>query len=561
MQYQHIMTEFQQLLALPAETECVEFKEAKYNFDFNKLGKYFSALSNEANLKNKDYAWLIFGIEDKNRAVVGSQYRANRPELDSLKKEVSDHTGGITFQEIYELYYEGKRIILFKIPPASLGIPTSWQGHYYGRNGESISPLSIQKYEEIRNQNNRKDWSAKIIPQATIKDLDTSAIKKARNEYANKFPKLAEEMQEWDDITFLNKAKVTINNRITNTSIILLGKAESEHLINPSVAKISWILKDENNIAKDYEHFGPPFILNTELAYSKIRNLKYRYLPDDSLFPIEVNQYDSYVIREALHNCIAHQDYTLSGRINLIELPEQILFTNLGSFIPKSIETVIKQDAPQEFYRNRFLAEAMVNLNMIDTIGSGIKKMFVTQKKRFFPLPDYNLNETDKVEVRIIGKVLDENYTRILINQTNLDLDTVMLLDKVQKKVKITTEEAKQLRNKNLIEGRQPHLYVSAQIARLTGDKSTYVKNRAFDKEHYKNLIIAFLEKYESASRQDIDSLLLDKFSDMLNGEQRKKKINNLLFEMSSKDKSIFNQGSSRKSKWVLTKNINNYLF
>lgn len=316
---------------------------------------------------------------------------------------------------------------------------------------------------------------------------------------------------------------------------------------------MSWILKDENNLEKDYEHFGPPFLLNTDNLFSKIRNLKYRYMQDQSLFPIEVNQYDSYVIREALHNCIAHQDYELQGRINVVENPDELIFTNVGSFIPKTVEKVIKQDAPQEYYRNRWLAEAMVNLNMIDTIGSGIKKMFILQRKRYFPLPDYDLSEPNKVKVRIIGKILDENYTKMLISNTDLDLDLVISLDKVQKRQTINQDEAKRLRAHKLVEGRYPNLYVAAKIAAITGDKSTYIKNRAFDNEHYKKLIISFIKQYGSASRQEIDILLLDKLSDALNEKQKKKKITNLLYEMHKKDNTIVNKGSYKQPKWVLS--------
>jgi len=321
---------------------------------------------------------------------------------------------------------------MFQIPAAPLGIPTAWDGHYYGRNGSSLVALNLQELEQIRNQGVGKDWSADICQHATVNDLDTEAIQKARTEYKKKYLRLAEEVDNWDDITFLNKARVTIQGKITNAAIILLGKPESDHLIQPAVVKMTWVLKDKDNIEQDYEHFGPPFILNTELLFAKVRNLKYRYMPDNSLFPIEVNQYDAYVIREALHNCIAHQDYEKQGRINIVEKPDELIFTNLGSFIPHSIAAVIEKDSPPEFYRNRFLADAMVNLNMIDTIGSGIKRMFVTQKNRYFPMPDYDLSDPSKVQVRIIGKILDENYTRMLIHHTDLDLITVMLLDKVQ---------------------------------------------------------------------------------------------------------------------------------
>jgi ATP-dependent DNA helicase RecG len=258
-------------------------------------------------------------------------------------------------------------------------------------------------------------------------------------------------------------------------------------------------------------------------------------------------------MREALHNCIAHQDYELKGRIHVVEKSDELIFTNLGSFIPGSIEKVIEQNAPQEYYRSQFLVNAMVNLNMIDTIGSGIKKMFILQRNRHFPMPDYDLSEPDKVKVTILGKVLDENYTKTLINNTNLDLKTVIYLDKVQKKEKLTREEFKILKTQKLIEGRYPNLFVAARIAAVTGDKASYIKNRAFDKEHYKKMIIAFVKEYRAASRQDINNLIIDKLSDALDEKQKRNKITNLLSEMAKKDKTIKNTGSDKKPNWILT--------
>jgi ATP-dependent DNA helicase RecG len=83
----------------------------------------------------------------------------------------------------------------------------------------------------------------------------------------------------------------------------------------------------------------------------------------------------------------------LKGRINVVEYPEQLIFSNVGDFIPGSVENVIAKNSPPELYRNPFLSNAMVHLNMIDTIGGGIRKMFEKQKQRFFPLPDYDLSE------------------------------------------------------------------------------------------------------------------------------------------------------------------------
>lgn len=178
-----------ELRALPAETEWVEFKTAGSNFSFKELGQYFSALSNEANLKNKEYGCLIFGVEDKSRKIVGTRYRQNRADLDSLKTEIANRTTNrITFIDIHELSLFEGRVIIFQIPPAPQGIPIAWEGHYYGRDGESLGALNVQEFEQIRNQGQRFDWSAQTCEGATIDDLYPAAIANARQNYKEKTP-------------------------------------------------------------------------------------------------------------------------------------------------------------------------------------------------------------------------------------------------------------------------------------------------------------------------------------------------------------------------------------
>ena len=547
----------EELMALPAETEWVEFKEAKNAFNFDDIGKYFSALSNEANLKDKRCGWLIFGVQDRPRQVVGTRFRENRADLDNLKTEIAFHmTEHISFMEIYEIQLPEGRVVMMQIPAAPQGIPLAWKGHYYGRTAESIGALNLQEIEQIRSEIRDYDWSAQICPGAGIEDLDPEAIARARTEYKNKNPRLAKDIDAWDDTTFLNKIRLTIKGQITRSAIILLGKEEAEQFISPAVARITWVLKDDQGMEKDYQHFGPPFLLNTEEVYNQIRNLNYRYLPDNSLFPTEIKQYEPYLIRETLHNCIAHQDYELGGRINVVEKSDELLFTNLGDFLPGSVENVIATDAPPEKYRNPFLANAMVNLNMIDIIGSGIKKMFNLQRQRYFPLPDYDLNEPNRVKVRILGKIINENYTRLLIKRSDLNLKTVIDLDKVQKGIPLELQDVRKLRSQGLIEGTKSKIYVSAQIASLTDSKSDYIKNRAFDDEYYKDLVISYLKKYKTASRKDIDDLLLNKLSSVLDQQQKRNKVRNLLYVMSKKEGIIQNNGTSRNPIWVLKNSV-----
>lgn len=82
------------------ENEVVEFKEARTNYSFNEIGKYFSALGNEANLRGSREAWLIFGVTNDTKEIVGSVYRKSG-NLQSLKKEIAPHTNErLTFMEI-----------------------------------------------------------------------------------------------------------------------------------------------------------------------------------------------------------------------------------------------------------------------------------------------------------------------------------------------------------------------------------------------------------------------------------------------------------------------------
>jgi len=537
------------LLQSDIESEVLEFKEAKSQYPKNKLGKYFSALSNEANLKGKPNAWILFGINNK-KEIVGTDI--SDKQINEYKIEMANHTSPtLSFIDVHKLNLDGKNVLMFEIPSAPKGMPVSWKGHYYGRDGESLGALNYEETQRIRRQNVAEDWSAQIVKEAGINDLSKEAILKAREQYVTKNQKQKDAIASWDDITFLNKAKVLINGKITRTAILLLGESESEHYINPGSARITWVLKDRDNIEKDYAHFTCPLLLEVENVYAKIRNLKYRYLQSGTLFPDEVDQFDPYIIREAINNCIAHQDYNLGGKINVVESEDGILtFINSGSFIPGEVEKVVEADAPETEYRNPFLANAMVSLNLIDTIGSGIKKMFLLQKNKLFPLPDYDFSD-NKVNVQIIGKVVDVNYARKLVQMKDLSLQEIILLDKVAKHKLLSDSEIKELKKKKLIEGRKPNFHISSDIAKATGEKENYIKQRGFKDNHYKKMILEYIDKYGSINKQNINTLILDILPNVLDENQKLNKVRNIVFSMSSKDKSIINTGTTRKAKWI----------
>lgn len=533
------------------EGEVVEFKQADKDYKTSEIGKYFSALANEANLRGAESGWLIFGVNNKSRTVVGTNYRPDTEQLNGLKHQMAQGTEpSITFRAIYELHHAAGRTLLFEIPAAPRGMPVAWQGHFYARAGESLTSLGLDKQDGIRNQTLAQDWTAQLVSGATLDDLDDEAVNKARESFAKKYANRVsvEAVMGWPLRTFLDRARVTRDGHITRATLLLLGKAESAWRLNPHPAQLTWSLEGPE---RAYEHFGLPFLLNTTRLYQRIRNIQLRILPQDELLPVEVSKYDQKIVLEALHNCIAHQDYSRNGRVVVTEQQDRLIFINEGGFYDGQPDEYVQGTKIPRRYRNPFLAQAMAELNMIDTMGYGIRDMYVGQARRYFPMPDYDLSEQNTVQMTLYGSVVDIAYSRLLIQKTDLPLTDVLALDRVQKKLPIPEDTAAHLRKAGLIEGRKPKYIVAARVAAATASKADYIRTRAQDDEFYAKLLTDYLEKFGEASRAEINKLLLDKLSDVLDAGQKEKKIANLLTKLRRAGR-ITNTGSRGQPAWKL---------
>ena len=542
------------------ETEIVEFKEAKGGYSEDKIGQYFSAISNEANLKNQQYGWFVLVVsEEHTKHPVGTSFKKGDPSLlEKFKYEISKSTtDAMSFLDIIELepIYQGKkcRVLMFKIPAAVAGIPTEWKTRYYARSGESLIPLQQYKIDIIRHQE-RRDWSRQILVGATINDLDPRAINFARIKYKEKMnrPHINEEIDSLSDFDFLSKIKLIINGQITNAAMLLLGKEDRDVLFERA-PHMMWRLIAANGDIKDYELFGIPFITVTDRVFSRIRNLTYRYMPNQqSLFPMETEQYDTWMLRELLNNCIAHSYYQSGERIYVNECEDSIVITNPGSFLPQTVEAVLQPTYNPPFYRNQLLADAMVKFHMIDTATSGIKKVYRIQKEKFFPLPDYNLSNVNQVAVTVYGKILDEKYTQLLYkNNESLDLETVFLLDKIQKHVQITKEQAVRLKKRGLVEGRYPNIYVSFKVASMVGKKAEYVHNKGLDENICRQLILEALKNTPTTQHELLEVLDVGALPGHLSTEQKSRKLSNILQKM-KKEGLVKPTGSRRYAVWSL---------
>lgn len=554
--------EILQMLMERWEYEIVEFKEAKGGYNEDKIGQYFSAISNEANLKQQQYGWFVLGVsESVDKHIVGTSFKSGKSELlEKFKYGISkDLTDGISFLDVIELYpvVDGQehRVLMFKIPASAVGMPTEWKTKYYARNGDSLVPLQQAKIDIIRQQN-RQDWSRQIISGTSIDFLDHDAIAFARQKYKEKMNRshISEEIDAMSDEEFLTKLKLMKNGQVTNAAMVLLGSSEHDDVFEKAPS-LMWRLYGSDGELKDYEIFGVPFITVTEKIFSKIRNLTYRYMPNQlSLFPKETQQYDTWLLRELLNNGIAHSNYQLGGRIYVNEEDDRISIVNPGDFLPRTIEKVLQKTYNPPFYRNQLLADSMVKFHMIDTATSGIKKVYRIQKDKFFPMPDYDLTSEAQVSVRVYGKILNERYTYILFNHPELDLETVYLLDQVQKGKgnSLNKDAVAFLRKHKLIEGRINSLYLSAEVSQAIDDEAAYIKNKAFDDQYYKDMIVKYITQYGKAKKKDIRNLLWDKLPDVLSETQKEYKIGNLLSSLKNAGIICADSNNQQRAYWIL---------
>ena len=514
------------------EDETVEFKEASKDFDTDKIGQYVSALCNEANLAGMESAWMVFGVKNKTREVVGTEYRSDPKRLNSIKLQIQNGTGpGLALRSVRVLQHPDGRVVIFEIPAAPQGIPISWKGHYYARAGESLQPLSMDKIDAIRMQDSSYDWTARVVEDADVGDLSKEALAVARRTFAEKNAAriTPEEIAGWNDEEFLKHVGLMTKHGLTRGALLLLGSPESAYLLNPLMAELTWRLVGQETA---YEHFTIPFILSTTQLYSRIRNIKIRLLPPGQLIQREVEKYDQKSVLEALHNCIAHQDYNAHSRISVTEYPDRLEFVSVGSFFEGSPDDYAVQGHMPRQYRNTSLVLAMTQLGMIDHLGYGIERMNRSQASRYLPLPDYDLSDPAEVKLTIYGRVVDEAYTKLLMEDSDLPFEDILALDRVQKGRPIPDSTLKRLRRKKLVEGRVPNIRVSAEIATATGTKAEYIKARGETDEYCMALISDYLTKNETATRGELDEVVYPALSEMLSEEQKKNKVDNLLRKM-----------------------------
>ena len=545
-------SELQQYLLrnYPQENACCEWKEfknLKNSFCGDEKDDVISYVSAIANMEG---GHLVIGVHDKTLEIVGTDtynYDRQKAILRLTERCVNLSTEGLDIDE-FITDDTNRKVWVIHIPKHLPKRPVFAHNKAWQRIEDSLVEMTAERMSAILDEPifSETDWSAQIVSDAIIDDLDEVAIAKARMMFKKVHSRIPEaEVNAWTVETFLSKCGIMKNGGITRAAIILLGKYESAFKLRPAVAQVTWTRRDEKQDVVDYEHFTVPFILTVDEILSKIENLTMREMPGGTLFPDTMKQYDDYTIHEALHNCIAHQDYTMQQRINFVENPTYLYYSNAGSFIPGTLENALTNEEPQAYFRNECLCRAMVDFNMIDTVSRGIKKMFNEQWRRHFPMPDYEIDAKNrKVSVRIYGNEINEQYTNLLKTNNSLTLWDCISLDAIQKGRTIHEDIAQDLLNRGLIEGEAPNYTISLGIAKATRQLQGYTKQKGLDKEKIKQMILQYLKNAgtDGAKRDSIYEYVKDVMPQVKTHEQQLRLLGDILSALST-DKLIYPKG------------------
>lgn len=527
--------------------EWKEFKNLKNSFCGDEKNDVISYVSAIANMDGGD---LVIGVHDKTLEIVGTDtynYDKQKAILRLAERCVNLSTEDLYIDE-FITDDTNRKVWVIHIPKHLPKRPVFAHNKAWQRIEDSLVEMTTERMSTILDEPifSETDWSAQIVSDATIDDLDEVAIAKARMMFKKVHSRIPEaEVNAWTVETFLSKCGIMKNGGITRAAIILLGKYESAFKLRPAVVQVTWTRRDEKQDVVDYEHFTVPFILTVDEILSKIENLTMREMPGGTLFPDTMKQYDDYTIREALHNCIAHQDYTMQQRINFVENPTYLYYSNAGSFIPGTLENALTNEEPQAYFRNECLCRAMVDFNMIDTVSRGIKKMFNEQWRRHFPMPDYEIDAKNrKVSVRIYGNEINKQYTNLLKTNDSLTLWDCISLDAVQKGRAIHEDVAQNLLNRGLIEGEAPNYTISLGIAKATNQLQGYTKQKGLDKEKMKQMILQYLKNAgtDGAKRDSIYEYIKDVMPQVKTHEQQLRLLGDILSALSV-DKLIYAKG------------------
>ncbi len=386
--------------ALPHESEWVEFKHN--NSNPQEIGEYISALSNSAYLENKDFGYLVFGIEDKTHKVLGTTFKPREEKISTQEIEnwlITQLEPKIDFK-IFEFAHQEKNIVIFQIE-ATNSRPVSFRGIAYIRIGSYKKKL--KEHPEKESKIWRKSKNIIFEKELALKNISADKVLELLD-YPFMFRLLNMPLPSNRDaiLAKLVEEKLVViklkKYNITNLGAILfandLNSFEGLERKAPRVI----IYKGNNKLKAIKEQEGK---FGYGVAFERIVNYVNDILPSNEeigkVFRKEVSVYPAIAVRELIANALIHQDFSIGGSSVMIEIfDNRIEITNPGKPL---IDTDRFIDHSPES-RNEKLARFMRRIKICEERGSGIDRVITEVEIFQLPAPEF---------------IEGDNYTRVIL--------------------------------------------------------------------------------------------------------------------------------------------------
>lgn len=382
---------------VPSETQNLEFKEAKNQFDSKKLFKYCVALANEGG------GYLVLGIADKvPRDVVGTQAF---PDLVATASKIFQAVGFRV--DIEDVRHEEGRVVVFQIPSRPRGTAYHFEGSYLMRSGEELVPMSEDQLRRIFSEG-QSSWLEAVAvkglsAQDVIQLLDTQSYFDLLNlPYPTNQQGVLERLESEKLIEFSGDGYAVLN-----IAAVLLAKSlRTFESVRRKAARVV-VYSGESKLDTLSDLIGDKgYAVGFQgLVQYVMGKLPQNEVIEDALRK-EVKLVPEVVIRELLANALIHQDFEISGVSPVIEVySDRVEVSNPGlPVVP--VERFI--DGYQS--RNERLADLMRRFGICEEKSSGIDRVVETAELLQLPAPDF-LSEHERTVVVIYGarefKVMD----------------------------------------------------------------------------------------------------------------------------------------------------------
>lgn len=377
----------------------LEFKEAKQNYQFDKLLEYCVALANEGGGK------VILGVTDKRpRRIVGTAAFDEPGRTEAGLHDRLSHR--IPIEEVRTA--EG-RVLVVHVPARLPG--TAWQidGRYLKRAGDELAALSDADLRAMFAETG-PDFSAEVCPGALMSDLASEAIAAFRGRWASR--SRDERKSRWTDEETLANAELLVEGQFTYAALILFAtRAALGRLLAQAELVFEYRSSEASGPAADREEYREGFFLWHDSIWAKINLRNTRQSYQDGLFRVELPTFDEVSVREALLNAVAHRDYRLGGSVFVRQFPQRLEVVSPGG-LPTGVTpaNILDQQNP----RNRRLAESLAKCGLIERSGQGMNLMFESAIRQGKALPSFAGTSAHEVRLALSGTVSSAAFVRFI---------------------------------------------------------------------------------------------------------------------------------------------------